>query len=438
MRYLSIIAFWGITIACSYSQQEISILGSAEILQADLYNPARFQNQGWNIGLPALAYNFYHTGPGYRKIIDQSTGQPVLRLSNLRDGLKDENFLYTDFRFQTFKLKYGTDQWSFGLDHEIIFHSSIEYPGDLIRLYLDGNQQFIGQTIDIAPEGLIYSMNSYGFLISRSWSNIILGIKPRILFGGQYGNVPVAQAELHTSDDVYQVTLNTDFRFDNVGLVRFENSNFLNYQIESFNQWSPFSPNLGAALDIGLQWHLSDAFDLGLSVVDWGGIRWDTDVKSYQSQQTTVYEGLEVVDLFEKEEIKIPDAIDSLRSIFQLEESQESIVFKLPTKFVAVATYRARPGLELSLLTYYQSGLSQPVVVGLQGLTGLSSHWKLGATLSNRYNEMNLGLMAVWTQSKWMAYVATDQVFTNLNPLQSNHFNLRVGLNLHLEGRTSD
>ncbi|MCB0664453.1 MAG: hypothetical protein KDC80_01465 [Saprospiraceae bacterium] len=438
MRYLSTISFWGITIALSYSQPEISILGSADILQADLYNPARFQNRGWNIGLPALAYNFYHTGPGYRKIIDQSTGQPVLRLSNLRDGLKDENFLYTDFRFQTFKLKYGTKQWSFGLDHEIIFHSSIEYPGDLIRLYLDGNQQFIGQTIDIAPEGLIYSMNSYGFLISRSWSNMTLGIKPRILFGGQYGNVPLAKAELHTSDDVYQVTLNTDFRFDNVGLVRFENSNFLNYQIESFNQWSLFSSNLGAALDIGLQWHLSDAFDLGLSVVDWGRIRWDTDVRSYQSEQTMVYEGLEVVDLFEKEEIKIPDAIDSLRSIFQLEESQESLVFKLPTKFIAVATYQAGPGLELSLITYYQSGLSRPLVVGLQGLTGLSSHWKLGATLSNRYDEMNLGLMSVWTQSKWVAYLATDQVLTNLNPLQSNHFNLRVGLNLHLEGTTFD
>lgn len=434
MRYLLLSCIAILCLSTLRSQPELSLLGMGKIMQSDLYNPARFNQDGWHFALPSFNYNFYHTGPGYRTLIDRDHPDgPVLKISSLRESLKEENFLHSDFRLQTFKLKYGNRSWTFGLDHEILFHSSITYPGDLIRLYLDGNQQFIGQTIDIAPQGLIYSLNSYGFLISRRWSNLTLGLKPRLLFGQQLGNVSRAMARLSTSADVYQVSLETDYRFENAGIISFENANFLDYRIEPLDQWSLISSNAGFALDLGMEVKFSDHLILGLSVIDWGSIRWK-EGRTYRSKQTTIYEGLEVVDLFNKEIITIPNALDSLRSIFELEENSESIDFQMPAKYIAVLNYKLNPTFDFSLISIYQNNLQQRLVMGLQGLVNVSERWTLGAILNNRNREFNAGISGTWTRDHWIIYCLIDQVLTNPDPLRTNSFGLRVGCNYHFAG----
>lgn len=432
-RYLMTVITFPLLILLSKAQSELGIIGADNILQSDFYNPANFHQDGWHLALPSVLYNFYHTGPGFKDLFESRNGS-ILKVSALKDGLQKENFLNTDIRFQTFKLKYGKEAWSFGFDHEIILRSSIKYPGNLVNLYVDGNQQFVGQTIDIGPEGQIYSLNSYGFLVSYRRPTFTIGVKPRLLFGQHFGNTVRSSAALTTSEDVYQVSLQTDFQFDNSGLLFFEESNFFNYQVQAFDRWKLFTSNPGVALDLGTNLRFSERFQFSFSLIDWGSISWRNEVKTYRSNQTKSYTGLEVVNLFDKEEISIDGALDSLEAIFDLQESNNPINFKLPAKWIAVANYDFTSDLSACLISYYQNQSSNPLVVGLQMSAQFWPTWKITTTVSNRYNQFNLGLMGTWIRTRWIGYIATDQVLTKLNPFYSSHFNLRMGINIHFKG----
>jgi len=439
MRPLLTVAFIILLTRQTTAQPELYLLGAEDILQTDIYNPARFHQDGWHIALPSVLYNHYHTGPGYKALLEtDSKNSPILKVSALREGLQNENFLHTDFRIETIKLKYGHDRWSVGFDHEIIYHNDIAYSADLVKLYLEGNQQFIGQSIDIGPNGQIYSLNSYGFLISHKWPKVTLGLKPRLLFGQHFGNTPNSSAILTTSDDVYQLILNTDYRFDNVGVLQFEDANFLNYQLAALDRWNFTSPNSGVALDVGIQLRFSDIFRFSLSMIDWGSINWDRNVRSYESRQSTTYEGVEIQDLFNKQSISIAGLLDSLQSIFDLVEEQKSLTFKLPTKWIGVANYQMTPNFDLALITYYQYRLHQPLVLGLQATTRIWPEWKFGTSLSNRYGVINLGFNGSWIRPHWIGYFAMDQLLAGFDPLQANQFNVRLGLNIHLQGTSFD
>ncbi|MCB0685431.1 MAG: hypothetical protein KDC53_02865 [Saprospiraceae bacterium] len=432
MRYLITFLTIMISLMCLRAQTELSVLGSSHLLQSDLYNPANFDNQGWHFALPSVLFDFYHTGPGYHDLIKSEKGNAVLKVSSLAPNLQDQNFLYSNLRIQTFKIKYGYDKWSFGFDHEIVFNSAITYPGDLVRLYLDGNQPFIGQTIDIAPTVHIASYNSYGFSISHQWSNFTFGIRPKILFGNHFGN-SLGSADLSTSDDVYQITLRTDYQFQNVGLLSFNDGNFLNYQVQSLDQWNFLSPNVGTSIDMGIKWNLSSKFTFQFSILDWGSITWK-NAETYISQETTTYEGGVISDVFGTQTLTVDGTLDSLKTIFDLKVEQRPIHYELPVKWIGAINYQITPGIDLSLISVYQRLLDRPLVMGVQANILLAPQWKIGATVSNHHSQGNLGFIASWIRPKWIGFIATDQVLKGLNPLKSNHYNWRLGVNLHFKG----
>lgn len=438
MRRFFIIIYFVSLILAAWAQPELSIIGSKNLLQSDLYNPAGFHQVGWHFAFPSFLYNVFHTGPGYQKLVRHNAdGSNILQVSSLRADLQANNYLYSDFKLQTLKIKFGETHWSIGLDHEIIFHNSINYPKELVDLYLDGNQQFIGRTVQIGPVGQAYSLNSYGLNLAYRSSGITVGIKPRFLFGNHFANTPQSSALLNTSDDVYQISFNTNFRFDNVGLISFDDANLLNYQILPLDRWRLFSKNTGLALDFGINMDLSKNFNLALSVIDWGSIHWTDHVRSYVSLETIRYNGIEVLDLFNKDQIDIGGALDSLSTIFNLTENASAIRFELPVKYLAAANYQLSPQLEVRLITYYQKDLDEPLVLALQASTFINRSLKFGSMISNRHDQLNLGISAIVTKSKWIGFFAIDQLLFGINPLASNHFNLRMGLNLHLSGTAS-
>jgi hypothetical protein len=219
--------------------------------------------------------------------------------------------------------------------------------------------------------------------------------------------------------------------------VSFEDANFLNYQIESLERWHLFSGNIGLGVDLGVDIQFNRDLRVALSIVDLGTITWSEGVRTYISNQTTVYEGIEVLDVFNVKQIEIGGALDSLKSIFQLQESTEATTFNLPFKWFMVVNYQVSRKLDLALISQYQGNLSQPLTLGLQVSTPISKTFNLGTTISNRYGKFNLGLMGLISRPGWIGYFAMDQFLAGLNPLISNNFNLRVGFNVHLSGTAS-
>ena len=414
------------------AQGELTLPTLSHLLESDRYNPSiSNQEEGWYFGLPSFGYNAFHTGPGYRNLIREQGSTPILQIQNLAKELNGENDLLTDFRLQTIKVKRKLGNWSFGFEHEIVFHAQMFYPDELIQLYVDGNQPWIGQSIDIAPSASIYSYNNYAFPVSYQEKKLSIGIRPRVLLGNQFGRTPQAEASIHTSEEFYQLTLTTDYIFENVGIVDFADANLLNYQIDDLRQWSFLSDHLGFAVDLGLQIDVSDQAKFAFSISDLGFIRW-SDVRSFQSKKVTEYGGFEVTDLFELGQIDLEDALDSLDAIFDVRVEDQEVQFSLPMKWHAHFSYQLNEIWRLSTSFTYQASLSRPWNIGVIFTGEIKDDFFVGTSILNRYGDLAVGLHSSLTWGRLTGFLISDQLLQGINPLQANHFNLRGGVNVRL------
>ena len=416
------------------AQSELTLPTLSHLLESNRYNPALTlpDTGGLYFGFPGLAYQAFHTGPGYRNLITQTGGTPILRITNLLQDLESDNELITDLRFQTLQLRQQRHRWSWGLEHEIVFHAQINYPEELVRLYVEGNQQWIGQRIDIAPWASIFSYNNYSVPISYRTSNVAVGFRPRLLFGRQLSQTPRSSAFITTAEEFYEITLDTDYRFDNVDIIDFEDANLLNYQIADLRQWGFASKHVGIALDLGIHLKLSSQAKLALSVSDLGSISWK-DVRSYVSDRSRTYSGVEVTDVFEVGQLDLEGALDSINQIFDVVTENGNVTFQLPWKGHAHFTYSINERWNLSTSLVYQAGLLHPWLIGVIASGEVRPQWWLGGTLGNRFGDLSFGLHSSLAWGSVKGFIILDQLLAGVDPLQSNHFTVRAGINWKIQ-----
>ncbi|NND33290.1 MAG: hypothetical protein HKN76_11930 [Saprospiraceae bacterium] len=418
-------------------QSEMNLIALKSVMQSDAYNPALFREQGLHFGLPSGAYNFFHTGPALEDLVNNTTQGSSLDISNLANELSGDNYLTSEFRFQTFKIKLNRPFWSIGFEQSINFNSNVTYPDDLILLYKDGNQQFIGQTVMIGPRATIYSYNSYALTLSYQLRGLSIGIRPKLLMGNYYGNTPRSSASLTTSDDIYQLTLDTDFQFDNVGILSFADGNLLNYQVGQLNQWRPFTKNPGGALDLGLDVRLSDRLNFAISGIDIGTIKWKDGIKSYVSNRIIEYDGATVEDIFMIDQLDINGALDSLRSIFDVSESSSEVSLSLPTRWFMMVGYAKDDAWNLALTGQYIKSSPYPVAIALVTSAQVQKWWTLGAAFGYRFGRLNAGLHTVLSFRRWRGFLTIDNVSNGINPLSSKNYQMNLGLSLHFGTSTN-
>ncbi len=413
----------------TWAQSELTLPTLDHLIESDRYNPALSDHSdGFYFGFPSGVYEAFHTGPGYRDLIDEQNGVPILNINRLAEDLVGDNQLVSAFRLQTFKLMLCTGNWVFGLEHEIVYEGQITYPDELVQLYVNGNQPWIGQSVDIGPNTRIYSYNNYAIPIAYHSRRFSLGLRPRLLVGNQFGQTPSTRATLHTSDEFYQLTLTTDYVFQNVGIIDFEDANLLNYEIDNLRHWSLLSGNLGLGVDAGLKWAVSDRAAWAISISDFAFLQWK-DVKTHTSNRVTEYAGIEVIELFEIGQVDLQQAIDSLDAIFDVQSDRGSVRFDLPLRWQSHFTYQLNDQWQLSTSFTYQSKLQRPWNIGVVITGELKTHWFVGTTVANRFGELATGLHSSLKWGRFNGFLIVDQLLKGLNPLRANHFSVRGGLN---------
>ena len=431
MRY--IISFSYLFLAFPlFSQVELATMGFDRILQGDRYNPAVLdENMGWSFGLPSVWYNAYHTGHGFKDIIDTGQDNPLLKVQALFDGLNGDNKLFTNGTLQTFKVRYDSEHWSMGFEHHMALQASVWYPDALIQLYVDGNQQWIGQEVELGPDVTSAGYNSYEWLFSYRTEKLAVGIRPKYLTGNYFMQTPRTDARLYTDPDFYKVTLSTNYVLQNAGILEFEDANLLNYEVRDFGKWKLFSPNNGWAIDLGMRIKPSENLTIGFSVADWGSMEWSEDVKTYESSRDTEYSGQEILDLVGTEKIDIDGVLDSLRLLFNVTEDGNPIQYDLPTTYSGSVHYRPTDLWYLALMARYQQNLPDPLAVGVQLGLNFLDPWSIGVTVSHRYGEPNLGLHTSYAGTFLSGFLVVGNILNGVNPLVSSRFSLAAGVNIH-------
>jgi len=154
--------------------QDIGLSMMDNLWQTNTLNPSKMTDRKFVFSLPGFSGSVGTSGLTYDKITSLNTeGETVIIADNLIDRLKNKNTVWLNTNLETFHLAFGLDRWQVSVGHAFKTNSSITFPKELAQVVFQGNAQFIGQTVNIAPE---FNTSTYG-----EWS-IGVFIRKRMVF----------------------------------------------------------------------------------------------------------------------------------------------------------------------------------------------------------------------------------------------------------------
>lgn len=432
LRKLFFVLFFFSTCGSLFAQQELSLHFLRDTWQSGKTNPAFITEHKTHVGLPGLYFNIAHTGPSYNEVVVESNnGENVLDISSVLRSLAPNNQLFTNFEVETVSASFGIKNVRFSFNHAMKFNAFFDYPRDLVELAWNGNSQFIGETINIGPDFQAFAYNEFGLGAAMKFANISAGARLKVLTGIGDVSTDRTNASLYTDPDIYQLTFNTDYRINSSSFFAYDqNGDFsLDFGEFSFNQIA--TPNIGFALDLGAAIQL-DKLELSASVVDLGGIKWNKNTTNYSSLGEYTYEGLDISDIINDDDISFEETLDTLSEIFNFEETSVSYSTMLPTKVYLSGTYKVNDFFKAGGLIYSEvyRGRMFPAFAA-SATVNVSKIVSVGAVYAIRNKTYtNVGLNTTIKVGPVQFFAVTDNVIAAFKPYDSRNVNARLGLNL--------
>lgn len=432
MRYFFAIVLFFSSLQYSFAQQELSTHFMRSAWQSNQTNPALIPTHDYRfiVSLPNLYYNFHHSASSYNDLLKSNNGNTILDFGNLIDGLEDENNLQTHLDIETLSIAFKLGRLNLSLGHAIRSSLRIDYNKNLPELLWYGNAPYIGETVSFGPSVQALSYNEFALGAAFKLSKITLGAKAKYLNGIGVIQTDEQEASLYTDDDIYQLTFNTNYRINT--------SSFLTINsLEDFT-FNPnitdnlFSSNSGFAIDLGIHFKVNDQLDLAASVRDIGQIDWKNNTTSYHSQGSYTYDGINLNQFINNDEIDFDVKLDTLREVFNFNESRTSFNTTLPLKTYLSANYQLNELLSLSGLYYLEHFDSQNNhAIAISARASILQMLTLGAVYSVRNNDFfNLGLNLECKLGPVQLVAMTDNILDVFTLYDSRNVNGRVGLNL--------
>lgn len=434
-RSLSIIFLLVITVSgISAQQQELSTLLIPNTWQANRLNPAVVPNSKFVIGGPGLYNNLRVSNIVYNDLFTvNAQGETVLQINNAIAELGDQNRILENLDIETLSLGIKLSDIWLTLGHSLRSNAVLNYPKTLPQLIWQGNAQFIGQTIGFGPE---LNMNTYhelslGFVFEVT-QGFQLGGRIKYLSGLNSISSQRSLLELTTDDDVYQLTLNADYLVNSAGSLRYDGWSELDvaFNFGALTGDHLFGKNSGTAFDLGASIQLGK-LSLSASALDLGaGIKWQDDVRNYSLNGTYEYVGLDLAQNILEDDEELGSVLDTLREIYNPVETTDPYTTILPKRYYLNAGFQLNDMLHLGALVYYENGelgLSEPAFA-FGANAQLIPALNLGATLAYRHEQFtNLGLNLSVQLGPARILVATDNIFTAIQPKESHSANIRLG-----------
>ncbi len=417
--------------------QELGLHFMKYTQQSNFTNPAIMNDYTVVVGLPALYGNVFHTGASINDVfVDQPDGSTSLDIDNLINQLEKNNYFNLDFHFETINIGVNIGRFQFGLHHAVRNSIELRYPGELARMAWNGNSQYIGQTIEVAPaiDAIMYSEIGLSGSM-KVLDNLSVGVRMKFLSG--LGSIYTSREsiQIYTDEEYYQLTGTTDY------VVNTANG-FFDLTIDSLDVdfgTNPFSTadilggNTGFGIDLGAVYTLNDKITLAASIVDLGSIKWDTNPRNYTSNGSYTFAGIDVRDaVLEGDSADFTAQLDTLAEILEFKETQNAYRTPLPTKLYLSGSYDINEMVNVGLLAYgeFKHGEFKPGFALSANFT-LTRFISLGAIYSVRNKRYdNLGLNLGLNLGPIQIYAASDNLISAFRPYDTHGSNGRVGMNL--------
>lgn len=437
--------------------------------QSHLLNPATQPRCGFYLGLPGaspLQLNVENSAFSLSDIL-WSEGDSTITFMH-PDGDK-EKFLNQFGRANYVSADVSTSLVSFGFRSENLYfsfgitqkvNSRFSYPGDIIRLALEGNEQ--DDEFDLSSLGvnaMTYTEISMG--VSHELNDMItFGYRGKLLFGG--ANIATKNSDILLTTSLDDWTIDSKYNLNvsvpGLTIERDSAGNFdldemdIDEDLQSSDYISTITGNFGLGLDLGIHFKPIEDLTISASILDLGYIRWKNFTYNLTQDTRFVFDpeviferndSGEVVAKFWGETDLGEAILDSLESSFIDNNSETETAYTtfLPAKIYLGVKYDIIDEISVSLLSrseFYKGRIREQLSLSANFYPIPLVSASLNYTIMNRtFNNFGIGLALKAGPFNW--YIISDniplvyarEVSSNIIlPYKARSVNFRVGFNL--------
>ena len=403
--------------------------------QATFSNPALYtQLEGaLTVGLPGVSNRLDLGDFTYNDIVVEEGGERILDLNLLADQVSGRNFIGNEFNVETLGFAYHGERFGVGISHRFRSRGQLDFPVRLVEVLANGNAQFIGQTIDIAP--YLRATNYHEFALGMSFAaseKVHFGARIKYLSGVADLRInPDQTLLLTTAERGYAITLNQNTVVNTSGAVAYNGfDDFgVDYDFGDAQLDQLFTGNSGLAADIGVFVDL-DGIRLQAAVTDLGAsINWDEAPQNYVFFGESSFDGLDVLtDLFD-DNFSIDGAVDSLLEEFDPTETLNPYSGGVGARFMAAAEVDLTDKWTLAGSFLYSDQLIKDRLgVSAGARYQVLEQWSVGAYYNFWGTDYtNLGVQLYGGIGPLRVLASTDDLLTVFRPRDSSSVGGRVG-----------
>ncbi len=382
------------------------------------------------IYLPGLYFESHHNNRiSLSDVLDNNDGTASLNFGNVISQLEDNNIFENNLKVNTIGVAVKFKSFQIDLRHNTRLNSTINYPRELVQLIFQGNAQFIGEEVEFGPAINYKAYHEYSLGVSKQFGALALGGRVKYLSGVGFLRTGNSHASLFTSDDVFQLTFETDYAFSTFNTVDIDGVRDFTFRGGNIGE-NFFSPNNGVAFDLGASIAVNEKLKLSASVLDIGSISWDEETTLFESQGVFTYEGIDLDDFLLNDSVEFEIKLDTIEGVLAFNEATTTARSSLITQIYFAGQYRLNNKLTLGALIHLNDREDSSPAIGLNAQYFITETFLLGMNYGYRKdNFSNLGLQFSGKIGPLVVFGNTDNIISVLSN-ENFGFNGRLGIGL--------
>ncbi|MDI3526290.1 MAG: hypothetical protein PWR03_473 [Tenuifilum sp.] len=433
MRRYIFIAILLVTTYIAKAQPEVTLPYMHNVFQASFVNPTIMPEHTFSTGFSvfgqAISNGFQPTN-----FMSYRTDTMYVNLNSLLGDMNDKNMIYLAQNADLFHIRAKVLSSYFWFAIRQNSSVTLQYPSDLFRVAIEGNQPFVGSSIDLSnlkSDISFYNEYTIGYLKDL----------PRWTFAGRI-SILQGLANLNFNPDVLKVEIDTAFAHTGVADARMRTAglphnadgdiNFDGVDDQwALNKFSSFA-NKGFAISGGATFKYDERLNLSFSFYDLGFIKWKTDVQTYTLKGQSSFSGFDILsDLLAGNDFDVDSVLQDMEDDFTRDTISSSYTTWLNPKFNFTANYQLarRTMVGVTFAAFVNRRFYPSVSIGIS--QGVGRFFQVVGTASVYQRSIpNLGVGLVFKPGPFQFFVVADNLRPIAKPLSFTNANVRVGLNL--------
>lgn len=443
-KKLHLIVLLALLSVSAFAQHGNPLQFFSNISQASQVNPA-FQNKTEKlvVGLPIIGGTRVNWNANF-SIADSQTDDFSFDFANFYNSLDGPGNAFSMAQIPIIfaSIKKNNKTYSFSISER--FFGATNFNEEILNFYAQGLQPYYGKTEDIGSISIktqYYREISFGYA-NQIWKNLSIGIRPKIMFGKLFYEVDNVNLSVETIHDKEKLLVKPEGDIRISGPVKVtvdEENEYVSIKPDIKPSDYFFKPrNIGAAIDLGLNYNFNKQTEISLSIVDLGF----TSVK-YNAYTTTFTETLDYNknNLYQSHDPKAPNywspqyasriMSDSIPYISIVNSFDKRKLEALPFQFNIQIKHKLPNNLQIGVannFTYYRNYSSNFFSGFIR--TYLGDKFEAVAALSlYNFEKIMPGIGINYTGQSTQFFLSTNNILELMQTTSSKNLNLSFGVN---------